>query len=194
VATVAYYKLVARDGGADGGNYATRALADKRQREFTNRYGRRFTIRRMTGSRRRKAEVLESGEDEEIIASRGYYSTGIRNREAAKRDIRRKYRGTRPDSPVSRPGARFYVTARSGGRTAYLLGPYGSHLAALDNVERGRRLMYERYPHEASFVAVGTASTPEKITTLFGRGEGQSRRRSHQGRTSDRSARRRGIR
>jgi len=99
---------------------------------------------------------------------RDYLGTGIADLDAAKRYLRRKF-GSRPLEPiVRRPGAKFYVTARRGARTAFLLGPYISHMTALAAVPRARRALRERYPHEA-FLAVGTASTPETLRTVLGR-------------------------
>jgi hypothetical protein len=74
-----------------------------------------------------------------------------------------------PEPVVSRPGARFYVTIREGRRVGWLLGPYASHMTALANVERGRRLAMEARPDQAGFAAFGTASYPGIIRTVFGR-------------------------
>ena len=99
---------------------------------------------------------------------RDYLGTGIANLDAAKRYLKRKFnRG--PLEPIQRrPGARFYVTARRGRQTAFLLGPYISHMTALAAVPRARRALREQYPHEA-FLAVGTASAPDTLRTVFGR-------------------------
>lgn len=100
--------------------------------------------------------------------SDGYLHTGIRNLAAAKRDIRRRHNRGLPEAPVSRPGARFYVTVRNGRRSIPLLGPYSSHMIALSNVARGRALACARDPF-ASAYAFGTASTTDTLPGLFGR-------------------------
>ncbi len=76
----------------------------------------------------------------------------------ARKDLRRRFGQAAPQQPVCRPGALFYVTARSGRRTAWLAGPYVSHLAALDAAtERRSRLN----PHsDAHWWSLGTASLP----------------------------------
>ena len=102
------------------------------------------------------------------LRSDGYLRTGIRNLEAAKRYLRRKFNRGVLEPIASRPGARFYVTARSGRRAAFLLGPYSSHVIALAHVERGRRLAYQ-HVRDAIFYAYGTASSPETRETVFGR-------------------------
>ena len=110
----------------------------------------------------------------ECEGRRDYLGTGIANLDAAKRYLRRKWNSGPLEPVVRRPGARFYVTARRGRQTAFLLGPYISHmtaltaLTALTAVPRARRALREQYPHEA-FLAVGTASTPNTLTTVFGR-------------------------
>lgn len=90
---------------------------------------------------------------------------------SAQRDLRRRFRQDPLPEIQRRPGARFYVTAHSGGRTAALLGPYVSHMTALANVERGRRLALERFSHdpEVEFAAFGTASLRKTVRTRFGR-------------------------
>jgi hypothetical protein len=102
------------------------------------------------------------------LRSDGYLRTGIRNLEAAKRHLRRKFSQGVPEPIASRPGARFYITARSGRRAAFLLGPYSSHVIALTHVERGRRLAYE-CDRDTVFYAHGTASSPVTRETVFGR-------------------------
>lgn len=69
-----------------------------------------------------------------------------------------------------RPG-RYYVSVRDGARHAFLLGPYDSHLEALENVDRGRRLANEADPR-AAWYAFGTARIDDTGATkpgLFGR-------------------------
>jgi len=88
---------------------------------------------------------------------------------AVKRDLRRKLNQGRPDTPVSRPGARFYVTIRSGTQIGFLLGPYASHTTALANVDRGRSLAQRARPDQTSFASIGTASLPHSRPTVFGR-------------------------
>jgi hypothetical protein len=74
---------------------------------------------------------------------------------------------------VVRPGAgsRFYVTAveLAGSRRAPLLGPYSSHMTALANVTRAERLLAASRYAERGFVAIGTASVPRTVRTVFGR-------------------------
>lgn len=70
---------------------------------------------------------------------------------------------------VSRPGARFYVTIRDGGRVGLLLGSYASHMTTLGQVERGRRLAMAMRPEQAAFASFGTASHPATVATVFGR-------------------------
>jgi len=97
-----------------------------------------------------------------------YLGTGIADLAAAKRYLRSKF-NQRPLEPIlRRPGARFYVTARRGRRTAFLLGPYVSHMTALADVPRGRRLVRDRFPFEFD-VAVGTTSILTTVPTRFGR-------------------------
>jgi hypothetical protein len=96
-----------------------------------------------------------------------FYGTGIADERAARRYLRDKF-GQRPLEPIQRrPGARFYVTARLGQRTAFLLGPYASHMTALSNVERGRRLA--RDYRDTDLASYGTSSYPDTLPTLFGR-------------------------
>jgi hypothetical protein len=98
-----------------------------------------------------------------------YLGTGIGDLKAAKRYLRNKFR-ERPLEPiVSRPGARFYVTVRSGQRLGYLLGPYVSHMTALAAVPRARRLAEAANPSQAAFASFGTTSRPDTRPTLFGR-------------------------
>ena len=95
----------------------------------------------------------------------GYFGTGIRNRDAAKRYLRRRFNQGPQQALVYRPGARFYVTARNGRRTVLLLGPFVSHTTALERVEPVRRVLLPRH----GFVAIGTASFPDSRPTVFGR-------------------------
>lgn len=62
----------------------------------------------------------------------------------------------------------YYVTAREGRKTAFLLGPYVSHPEALARVERGKELAERTDPY-AWFYAYGTASCPasQPVTVLF---------------------------
>lgn len=112
-------------------------------------------------------ELTDSGWEVELIPSDGYLHTGIRNLGAAKRYLRRKFNRGILEPLQRRLGARFYVTARQGPKSAFLLGPYASHMIALMNVSRAESLLRERYPLE--LVAVGTASAPESRKTVFGR-------------------------
>jgi hypothetical protein len=96
-------------------------------------------------------------------------STGITNTAAAKRDLRRKFNLGMPQTPVSRSGRQFYVTIRDGARVGFLLGPYASHMTALANVDRGRRLAEQARPDQADFAPFGTASLPHSRPTVFGR-------------------------
>ena len=97
-----------------------------------------------------------------------YLGTGIADLGAAKRYLRRKFNQGPAEPVVSRPGARFYVTARSGRRTVYLLGPYASHMTALVNVDRGRILAHTRGA-AAAFACYGTASALQTLPARFGR-------------------------
>lgn len=98
-----------------------------------------------------------------------YLGTGIADLAAAKRYLKHKFRSEPLPPIVSRPGARFYVTARRGRRTAFLLGPYVSHMTALAAVPRGRRLLREHGGPGAAFTGVGTASSPQTLDTVYGR-------------------------
>lgn len=53
----------------------------------------------------------------------------------------------------------FYVSVDDGSRKGILLGPYGSHQEACDNVDRGSALAEAADPR-AAFYAFGTCSTP----------------------------------
>ena len=96
-----------------------------------------------------------------------------------KRDLRRRFRVAPLPPVVRRPGARFYVTIRSGGsRRGALLGPYVSHMTALANVERARRLVTAAIAAgrvragdvlDAEFAEYGTASLHRTVRTVFGR-------------------------
>lgn len=98
---------------------------------------------------------------------------------ARRRELRRRFRQQPMPEVQTRPGARFYVTIRnSSGRGGALLGPYASHMTALANVERGRRLVREAIddgrinPHdaiEAEFASYGTASVMRTVPSRFGR-------------------------
>lgn len=100
---------------------------------------------------------------------RGHLGTGIRHHRRARQYLRRKFGDTPAEPIVSRPGHLFYVTARSGKRVAWLLGPYVSHMTALGNINRAWHLLYERYPDDAEWVAVGTASRLGTVATKLGR-------------------------
>lgn len=100
---------------------------------------------------------------------RDYLGTGIPDLTAAKRYLKRKWR-TEPLPEIrGRPGARFYVTARSGRQTAFLLGPYVSHMTALRHVTRARRMLRDHPDPRAAFAAVGTASALVTLPTVYGR-------------------------
>jgi hypothetical protein len=86
-----------------------------------------------------------------------------------KAELRRRWSQGVPEPVVSRPGARFYVTVRLDSRVGFLLGPYASHMTALGNVERGRRLAEAFRPDQAAFASFGTASHPATLRTRFGR-------------------------
>ena len=88
--------------------------------------------------------------------------------DAAKRYLRQKFNRGQLEPIQRRPGARFYVTARRGQQTAFLLGPYVSHMTALSAVPRAKRQLREQYPCEA-FLSVGTASAMATLETKFGR-------------------------
>lgn len=51
----------------------------------------------------------------------------------------------------------YYVTARDGGRVAYLAGPYRRHGDAVRMVEPCRDALAELMPTRAPWVAIGTA-------------------------------------
>lgn len=93
-----------------------------------------------------------------------YLGTGISNLKAAKRDLRNRFRQAPLEPVQQRPGRLFYVSARRGGRTVLLLGPYVSHMTALERAPRARGAL-GRVP----FVAVGTCSLPTSEPTRFGR-------------------------
>lgn len=57
------------------------------------------------------------------------------------------------------PNRLYYVTIRDANRVGYLLGPYESHVDALNAVDHGRSLA-ERANAFACFHAFGTASIP----------------------------------
>ncbi|MGK5677643.1 hypothetical protein [Actinoplanes sp. URMC 104] len=101
--------------------------------------------------------------------SGGYLGTGINDLDAAKRYLRRRFRQDPLPRIKRRPGARFYVVARHSGRTVLLLGPYVSHMTALANVERGRRLAVDRFSDEMTWATVGTMSAAKTYPTTFGR-------------------------
>ena len=61
----------------------------------------------------------------------------------------------------------FYVTVVDGSRVGFLLGPYGDHQTAIDNVARGRDLANETDPR-AAFYSFGTSSTKRERQTVFG--------------------------
>lgn len=103
------------------------------------------------------------------------------------RDMRRT--GGVRQIPVSRPGARFYVTLRSSGRTAFLAGPYGCHMSAVCAVDIVRDLVREAVSdgrirqHDAMMVgfgSFGTASHMRAVRTVFGRVIYRPRARSAQ--------------
>lgn len=93
-----------------------------------------------------------------------YGRTGIANLSAARKYLRDKF-GKAPLEPIQvKPGHRFYVSARRGGHTVMLLGPYVSHMTALYHVPRGLSLI-----RRVSFVSVGTCSSAKTLPTRFGR-------------------------
>lgn len=94
-----------------------------------------------------------------------YLGTGIGTLDGAKRYLRRKFNEGLPAPVQRRPGARFYVCARSGRRTVLLFGPYVSHMTALAQVPAARRLT-----KGFAFAAIGTCSAPVALPTRFGRG------------------------
>lgn len=98
-----------------------------------------------------------------------YLGTGIGNLDAAKRYLRRKFNLGQSEPIIRRPGARFYVTVRSGRKVGFLLGPYVSHMTALANVDRARRMAREADPRGASGASFGAASLPASRPTVFGR-------------------------
>lgn len=116
---------------------------------------------------------------------RGYLGTGIRDLKAAKRYLRRKWNQGPPEPVIRRPGCRFYVTAKCGGKAYALLGPYVSHMTALVAVVRAQRLLDRAqvgdpdvdtsfaemtpFARLRPFTAVGTASAPVTVPTVFGR-------------------------
>jgi hypothetical protein len=59
------------------------------------------------------------------------------------------------DHSNGEPGG-FYVTVKDGGRTGWLLGPYGTHEEALDLVGAGRKLA-ESVNDRAFWYAYGTS-------------------------------------
>lgn len=89
--------------------------------------------------------------------------------EDRKRDLHRRFRQQPMPEIQTQLGARFYVTAVSGSQRSAVLGPYASHMTALVNVERGRKLAEEKFPADAAFASFGTASLPRTIRTKFGR-------------------------
>lgn len=54
----------------------------------------------------------------------------------------------------------FYVTVRDGQRHGLLLGPFPTHLQAIENIDRGRELSLKADAW-ASFYSFGTASAPK---------------------------------
>lgn len=61
----------------------------------------------------------------------------------------------------------YYVTVTSDNQKGFLLGPYNTHQAALNNVERGKELAYNN-DNFAHFYAYGTAGSDTEIKTVFG--------------------------
>lgn len=100
---------------------------------------------------------------------RGHLGTGIRHIAGARAYLRRKYRQAPAEQPVTRPaGCRFYVTVRAGRRAGALLGPYASHITALGNVDRARRLAGD-VDDMAWHYRYGTAAIAGTVPTRFGR-------------------------
>jgi hypothetical protein len=66
-------------------------------------------------------------------------------------------------------GQRFYVSAMNGPLRGLLLGPYASHMMAILNVNRGRRLVGRRLGSAGFSYGYGTASSARTLPTVFGR-------------------------
>ena len=66
-------------------------------------------------------------------------------------------------------GREFFVTVIDGKRVGWLLGPYPTHSAALDHVQRGKELA-NKADRFAVFYAYGTTSAPSGYVrkTVFG--------------------------
>jgi len=98
-----------------------------------------------------------------------FYGTGIADKRAARRYLRRKF-GSAPLPEVAPScGRRFYVTAQHGAKVAYVAGPYASHMTALAAVPTVRAEARKCYGTQVSFVAFGTASRPDVVATKLGR-------------------------
>lgn len=97
-----------------------------------------------------------------------FLGTGISTLAGARRELRRRHNQGQPEPVMSRPGARFYVTARLGRRTQVLLfGPYSSHMTALAHVGRARtRVVREPF---GAWVPTGTCSLMTSEQTSYGR-------------------------
>ena len=93
----------------------------------------------------------------------------VGRKKASRAELRRRFREEPMPAVVRRFGARFYVTIRDRGRVGYLLGPYVSHMTALQNVTRGRELARVARPGQTAFASFGTASRPDTVRTVFGR-------------------------
>lgn len=104
---------------------------------------------------------------DDVIALRGYLNTGIRDLDAAKRYLKQKFNQGQPEPVATRPGARFYVSARRSTDWRPLLGPYASHMMALAAVPHAKRMVRERFP--MTLASIGTCSTPDTRPTVFGR-------------------------
>ncbi len=76
------------------------------------------------------------------------------------------------EDPKTDTGRDFYVSIISscGRRHSLLLGPYGTHQEAKNNVERGREAAYRANEAQATWCSFGTCSMPEgtPAKTLFG--------------------------
>lgn len=94
---------------------------------------------------------------------KGFLGTGIRDLRSARSYLRAKFSLGAQEAVVSRPLARFYVTALSAGRSVFLAGPYAGHMAALSAVPRVRARL------QLDWLSVGTASHPQTLPTRLGR-------------------------
>lgn len=61
----------------------------------------------------------------------------------------------------------YYVSVMDGDRRGLLLGPYNTHVEALENVDRGKSLAL-KHDCKAWFYGYGTAGSNEVFNTVFG--------------------------